>query len=880
MGWVTVGWVILEAIFIGICQWVTLKFHGVSSCSLFKWLSKGKKDNFQTQPLILKEWVYPRVIWCVEGPQSRKWTRLEETVHSLIQHPTNTGWWFGTFFILSTWTETLPAGVLGWPILGVSFTRVVFAMALWGSAGPQVTWGYPPSLEIGGKCDIVAEVISVTDDAVLVTVLPSRVKAKLLGSLEIPAECATISLFDATLVQKDPMPVFIIDDPTDALLYGRGTRESFTNLIDLCSGMGIGTIGFQASGMAPVCAAEWSPPVAEAFRSMHPDVPCISGDIASKETLKCLYRAHPKPAVVMCGFSCQPFSSGGSQRGADDGRSTTLHAALRASYMLRAVAVVFECVQDAATNSMVRQQIEGFRDQCGFHLSEVVLHLDKVWVSRRTRWWATLTADFVGPVPLRASDAFDVPSVPRDVLPAPLSVFPEHLLQLELKDDELERFLRFQPRLAKMFLQSNAKAPTALHSWGSQVTPCACLCRSAGFSDETLQKRGLYGLLFPVSVALGPSHPQHPRVRHPHPTEVAILTGVPEMVWPPNLRLCLAGLGQQASPLQSVWVGSLLQCQADQVYFGATKLDPMDCLQSVRGRVLVIAEHMEFDPVIPSALPDPPVEEVLDLTIDDVSRTPWIRFSHKGRPDEVTVVHYLDEVPFVSRLSDPDETVAAVLHTTTKFLGLPGTDVRVIDCSSGLNLAMGHPASGMCLWIAPNPVHAVPVHEALEVSPTVPWCAEDPIEDVDSNEGASTSVPESMPRQPDPAPEPLVSLDASRLCLVPEPSVTDVTLVHALRKQTIDSETRKQVLLNQGTLWADDELLWHVDQLLQVAKKPTWALLDPLIAAEALKRPSTPLLSQWLSSFAKRRSVPLPSLELSLLTIIGFRSCGLGLLTA
>ena len=75
------------------------KMHGVSSCSLFTWLSKGEKNHFQTQPLILKEWVYPRVIWCVEGPQSRKWTRLEETVHSLIQHPTSTGWWFGTFFL-------------------------------------------------------------------------------------------------------------------------------------------------------------------------------------------------------------------------------------------------------------------------------------------------------------------------------------------------------------------------------------------------------------------------------------------------------------------------------------------------------------------------------------------------------------------------------------------------------------------------------------------------------------------------------------------------------------------------------------------------------------------------------------------------------------
>ena len=480
-----------------------------------------------------------------------------------------------------------------------------------------------------------------------------------------------------------------------------------------------------------------------------------------------------------------------------------------------------------------------------------MLHLDQVWVSHRTRWWATLTTDFVGPVPLRASDAFDVPSVPRDVLPAPMSVSPEHLLQLELKDDELERFLQYQPRLAKMFLQANAKGPTALHSWGSQVTPCACHCRSAGFSHETLQKRGLYGILFPVSVELGPSHQQHPRVRHPHPTEVAVLTGVPEMVWPPNLRLCLAGLGQQASPLQSVWVGSLLQCHVDQVFFGESKLDPVDCLLDVRGRVLVIAEHLEFDPVIPSALPDPPVEEPMDLTIDDTSLTPWVNFSHKGKQDEVTVVHYLDEIPFVSRLSDPDETVAAVLYTTTKFLGLPGTDVRVIDCSSGLNLAMGHPAAGMCLWIAPNPVHAVPVHEVPDVSPTIPWCAEDPTEDV-TVETAVALAPSASPRQSDPAPEPLVSLDATRLSLIPEPSVTDVNLVHALRKQTIDSETRKIVLSNQGTLWADDELLWHVDQLLQVARKPTWALLDPLLAAEALKRPSHALLNQWISSFDKR----------------------------
>ena len=36
-----------------------------------------------------------------------------------------------------------------------------------------------------------------------------------------------------------------------------------------------------------------------------------------------------------------------------------------------------------------------------------------------------------------------------------------------------------------------------------------------------------------------------------------------------------------------------------------------------------------------------------------------------------------------------------------------------------------------------------------------------------------------------------------------------------------------------GAIWADDELLWHVSQMLAAANKPGWAMLDPLIASEA-----------------------------------------------
>jgi len=724
-------------------------------------------------------------------------------------------------------------------------------MALWGNAGPKLLWGFQDTMEVGTVCDIAAEVVAHAGEAVMVTLLPGRQQAKIIGTLQVSEGCASISVFDATLVQKDPLPCFFVDDPTDILLFGRSNRDSFSNIIELCSGLGVGTIGFQTAGMKTVAAADWSLPFVEAFRSMHPDVPCIHGDIGSKDTLKCLYKAHPYPAMLMCGFSCQPFSTGGFQRGADDQRSNTLYSALRAAFMLRSVGVILECVQDASTNAMVRQQLESFRDQCGYRLSEVVLQLESIWVSRRTRWWATLMVDFVGSIPLRASEPLSDPGVPRDVLPAPMALSHAHLQQLELKGDELELFLQYQPKLAKMFLPFRGKAPTALHSWGSQVTKCECLCRSAGFSSTTLQSRGLYGLLFPIEGEPDPRFPDVPRVRHPHPTEVAILTGVPEMIWPPNLRLCLAGLGQQASPLQSVWIAALVQCQVDKVFFGQSTLVPMDCLLELRGRVCVIAEHLEFAPVPALPLPDPPVEVVMDLTLDDLSLTPWVHFAHKGTSDEVTIVHCHDCTPFVTKLSDPSTSVAAVLDATCRLLDLVAEECMVIDCSTGLTPGSASSAAGMCLWITGQAAPAPMPLAVADVSPTIPWRAADPQPEVDPDRPCLPSD-QQMHVPKDPVPEPLVSLDASRLCLVPEPSVNDVGLLQALRKQSIDVQSRKLILANQGTLCADDELLWHAEQLLHAAKKPNWALLDPLLAAEALKRPSSNLLQQWISSLSVR----------------------------
>ena len=123
---------------------------------------------------------------------------------------------------------------------------------------------------------------------------------------------------------------------------------------------------------------------------------------------------------------------------------------------------------------MVRNHLDRFCRELGFHLSEVILKLEDVWVSRRCRWWAILSANFIGQVPLRAFEHSTHPSIPRHVLSSPVVLSLDAIRQLELTGSELEQFLTYEPNLSKLLLRLDVKGPTALHSWGSQVIGCEC----------------------------------------------------------------------------------------------------------------------------------------------------------------------------------------------------------------------------------------------------------------------------------------------------------------------------------------------------------------------------------------------------------------------
>ena len=193
-------------------------------------------------------------------------------------------------------------------------------------------------------------------------------------------------MFDAKLLDNVPFLVFEVEDPTDVLYRKRGNRQDLYNVVELCSGIGIGAFGFIEAGMKVVAACDWSGPFTEAFSEIHPQTPVVHGDICSKDVVKDLHKMHGRPGILMSGFSCQPFSSGGQQLGALDRRSNTLEQSLKVGHMLRSLVYVLECVQDAGTNAMVRNQLDRFRQECKFQLSEVILKLEDIWVSRRSRW--------------------------------------------------------------------------------------------------------------------------------------------------------------------------------------------------------------------------------------------------------------------------------------------------------------------------------------------------------------------------------------------------------------------------------------------------------------------------------------------------------------
>eukprot|EP00438_Fugacium_kawagutii_P008769 Skav211393 [mRNA] locus=scaffold1467:27738:37043:- [translate_table: standard] len=317
--------------------------------------------------------------------------------------------------------------------------------------------------------------------------------------------------------------------------------------------MGCMGIGLAAAGFAVTLKCDVSMPMLSLASQFPGEV--MHADITSPDFMSNLAQKNQRAGTLAAGVACQPYSKLGDQAHQNDPRAMTLPKALETTYLGRFVIAILECVSEAETCSWVQQTLQQFTMKTKYRVSQTTLHLHLTWPARRSRWWCIV----VHPMLLPTSIA-PMPTVaPRVMVLHLLDHFKvcdeQTLKQLALDSQELNQFDAFG--FENNTIPWRGTCATALHSCGVQLIPCPCGCRNQGFSYSRIQKGGLHGLLIalPDQVQHGSNvYQQH---RHVHPDELALINGMlPGIDCQGNLRLGLCGLGQMASPLQAVWVGS------------------------------------------------------------------------------------------------------------------------------------------------------------------------------------------------------------------------------------------------------------------------------------------------------------------------------------
>lgn len=334
-------------------------------------------------------------------------------------------------------------------------------MDLWGDTGPFPRWAFRVDSTVGSKHNIVCDILSV-DGATghaLVSLYPCRTKARIMTGLpSISTDVVSVAILGAEYVDGVGMPGFKVSDPRMVLTHPRIGISDFFTAIELCCGIGIGTYGLEAAGFRVAVANDCNASMLEGYSSLHPSVPLVLGDLADESVIQQIHSHHPRSAMLVSGFSCQPFSEGGNMKGFNDNRAGTLHNTLKVAFLLRCPLILLECVKSASCNRHVRQELEQFRDQCHFNLSEIVLRLEDCWISKRERWYAILSAPMLGSIPLANLPQFGFPTMVKQVVPRGIDMTHEDLMQLQLGVEEHLRWKKFSPDLKSALIPMSARA--------------------------------------------------------------------------------------------------------------------------------------------------------------------------------------------------------------------------------------------------------------------------------------------------------------------------------------------------------------------------------------------------------------------------------------
>lgn len=699
------------------------------------------------------------------------------------------------------------------------------------------------SLATGAKITVVLEKVIWSNNAGLGQVVPGGQVARISGLFPPSAHShGRVTLVGCTFLSVGLLVDLAVDESCSVLCHKPLSMCHLFNLIEVCAGVGLSAIGFERVGFRQLCAVEKQPKLAALHQQIHPDVPVVCADITEDQVVSRVFLQCQDPATVMAGFSCQPFSRGGSQHGELDSRSTSLPGALRFTHMIQAPALVLECVVPARLNQYVRQHVQAMVSQLGFHVVDCTLKLESVWAACRYRWWVIATHPCIG--------AVKIPPYPegctlvvRDLMPYVHRWPAEDEEQLTLTPDEVSKFQAGGMTMKQYAVKPEQKLPTALHSWGNQTTECPCQCRSQGFSECLLSSKGIYSQL----LQMPPTTEGPGQWRHLHVLEVSLLNGVPlDLNWGSEQRLNLCAVGQMAAPMQSLWIASALARHVQMLFTHDMPVEPLQQLNALKHDVL--RQSKQLYPDVPSTLTN---DDRCSLVIQEQGQSEWtLSFHPAATVHDLIVAHSrMTHVP-VSDVWVRDSDEALLPHDATL-----ARYVRVVIGTT--NTMFVPPQPEPVLLAAPletadfemqDDLHDEAVIHATQVDGPSDTDAIMDFADVTDGLVATSPKPAaSLMSVQDNTVKVLFALTGDQLTDQLPPLVMDVELCHTMRQPMITCQYRLQLLERQGAVWADDEVWWQLQALTPMLKHKQVAMLDPLLATTWLAVQNVDAVRSWIS---------------------------------
>ncbi len=629
---------------------------------------------------------------------------------------------------------------------------------------------------------------------------------------ELPQVSDTFTFLGVKVVASQSFVCCRLPDASHALPISPCLGDDLKMVVELCSGMGAFSSVSKLLGCHLLAGVDQNPIWEGLFKAMHQeDAVFLAGDIGDLEIVKRLHWLGATHAITLAGISCQPYSAAGDKLGFKDTRSQSLPKALLTAWLLQSPICVLECVDGIKQYPEVTKLLDAFCKTTGFCITEKVLHLDHVWCTKRTRWFAILTSPVLGPIQVMDFPQCDqfrcVGEVLKEIPKWPQS----DVDQLGLSLYELTKFGDYaKGGIESCYLSLAGIMPTVLHSAGGQLYPCRCGCRQA-LSISRLENKGLFCTLVPLDSYVFHENVNRRHCRYLHPAEAFFLNGgSPNFDWGKDLRLGLSAVGQCVSPLQAIWIlGHVVQKVHG--FLGLPPFNPTQAFQMHIDQIL-----QDSCAIWPAQIPN----EVSESAQLGISANQCLRDFVVSDACTGTTIAFRAE----DNIRVADFIAAQKALNPTEDVQMPDVNCdESLPCRCSIGSSLGNEKAKDEQTKLQCPCQE---WESEDIAPTQ---AESILPADEVNQ-----IPVLPPSKSDDSP--LCALDSKGLLELSAPLLMIVNGLQGLKKQTLTQEQRIKILEIQGDLWADDEILFHLSYLANVAPEEQKLIVwDPLIMSSMVR---------------------------------------------